>query len=216
MYRSIRFQFLAIAVLPICLGAQHAIAGLVINEIMANPNGPGAADVDSNCDTTFNFADDEYVELVNDMTTSLDISNWTLNDGAGLKHTFAMGTVLAPGQAFVLFGGGSSTSDCTCGALFDVASSGSLGLNNSGDTVTIFDAMGTMQASESSGTVDGVAVTRNPDITGNLVSHTSTLNELESSVGKMNDGTTAFPVPEPSSLAYLILGALLIGPRKRT
>ena len=206
-----------LGILAVLALSTQAHSALIINETMADPNGPGTADIDSNCDGMFDSSEDEFVELVNDDTLPLDISGWTLEDAAALRHTFAPGTVLAPGQAFVLFGGGSSTSACTCGALFDVASAGFLGLNNGGDTVTIFDDMGVMQASAMSGSGDGVSSTRDPDLTGSFVLHDSLAGGLASSVGKMNDGVTPFAVPEPSPfflLGMALLGFLGIGKRR--
>ncbi|HYO73104.1 MAG TPA: lamin tail domain-containing protein, partial [Archangium sp.] len=61
-----------------------------INEVLANEPG---SDVNS-----------EFVELFNSGGTTADLSGWTVSDSAGVRHTFASGTTLAPGKALAVFG----------------------------------------------------------------------------------------------------------------
>ncbi len=195
-----------------------ATADLVINEVLANPNGPGAEDFDANMDGNFDVGDDEFIEFVNTLATSLDISNWTVNDGIGVRHTFAAGTVLNPGQAFVLFGGGSPSVSNFGGALVDVASTGTLGINNGGDTITVFDLGSVAIASVASGTGVGVSSTRDPDLTGGFVLHDTLPGGFPGTPGFRNDGTTSFSaVPEPGVIGLLsVFGVGLIGFRRRS
>jgi len=196
-----------------------ASAGLVINETLADPNGPGAADFDANADGTFSSTQDEYIEFVNDMATALDISGWTVDDAVANRHTFAAGTILAPGQAFVLFGGGSPNAANFGGALVGTASTGFIGLNNGGDTVSVFDAANVLNVTAPSGTGDGVSSTRDPDLTGSFVLQDSLAGGLPGTPGFENDGTTPFAsasvVPEPSSIALLGLIGLAGAVRRR-
>lgn len=178
-----------------------SFAGLVLNEYMSDPR--GSEDFDSNFDGSFDIVDDEYLEFVNDMAVSLDISDWTVDDGAGLKHTFGSGTILSPGQALVLFGGGTPDSADFGGALVATASSGSLALNNGGDTVTVADDSMTTVFSIVFGSSDGESLTRSPDLTGAFVSSSSVGSMVAGTPGFKIDGTPFTAVPEPSQ--YLML-----------
>lgn len=152
-------------------------AQVILNEILANEPGSNTAA--------------EFVEIVNVGGTSISIGGWTLSDGAGVKHTFAAGTTLAPGKAIVVFGGSSGIPAGTVNAV--AASTGTLALGNSGDSVILKNG-GTTVASYSypsslSGT-DGVSMNRSPDATatGSWVLHTA-LGSLTSSAGKRANGT---------------------------
>ncbi|MEO0461525.1 MAG: Calx-beta domain-containing protein [Pseudomonadota bacterium] len=152
--------------------APPATSDIVINEIHADP----AADIpgDANGDGTRDFSDDEFVELVNTGSSAVDLSGFTLSDGVAVRHTFAAGTTLAAGEAIVVFGGGTPTG-AFGGATVVAASSGNLGLNNSGDTVTLADGGGTTLAEVTYGgeAGDNQSITRDPDLTGNFVQHSS-------------------------------------------
>ncbi len=99
---------------------------MFINEVLVNEAG---SDVNG-----------EFVELVNSGTAAVDLSGWTLSDAAGLRHTFASGTSLAAGRALVIYGGASGIPS---GIPAVAASTGSLNLSNSGDTVTLKNSAGT-------------------------------------------------------------------------
>jgi endonuclease/exonuclease/phosphatase family metal-dependent hydrolase len=153
-------------------------AQVFINEILANEPG---TDVNG-----------EFVELVNSGGTAADLSGWTVSDSTGVRHTFASGTTLPAGGAIVVFGGASGIPSGLTNAVG--ASTGTLGLGNSGDTVTVKNAAGTTvntttYASSLAGT-DGVSANRSPDASsgGTFVLHT-TLSGLASSPGKRVSGS---------------------------
>ncbi|MET0398963.1 MAG: lamin tail domain-containing protein [Longimicrobiaceae bacterium] len=152
-------------------------AQVILNEIMANEPGSNTAG--------------EFVELVNVGGTSASIGGWTISDGAGVKHTFAAGTTLAPGKAIVVFAGAASIPAGLTNAV--AASTGSLALGNSGDSVILKNGTVTVTSysypSSLSGT-DGVSMNRSPDAsaTGSFVLHTA-LGSLSSSAGKRANGT---------------------------
>ncbi|MEZ4639565.1 MAG: lamin tail domain-containing protein [Caldilineaceae bacterium] len=77
--------------------------GWIINEIHADPD-PDFGD--ANGDGTVDSDDDEFVEIVNATGVLADIGGWTLADAVQIRFTFPAGTVLAPGCAVVVFGGG--------------------------------------------------------------------------------------------------------------
>jgi endonuclease/exonuclease/phosphatase family metal-dependent hydrolase len=152
-------------------------AQLILNEIMANEPGSNTAL--------------EFVEIVNVGGTAISIGGWTLSDGAGVKHTFASGTTLNPGQAIVVYGAASGIPAGLTNAV--AASTGTLALGNSGDSVILKNGTTTVTSytypSSLSGT-DGVSMNRSPDVsaTGSWVLHTA-VSSLTSSGGKRANGT---------------------------
>jgi hypothetical protein len=153
-------------------------AKVILNEILANEPGSTVAS--------------EFVELVNVGGTSIDISGWTIADAVGMRHTFAAGTTLAAGKPIVVFG---AASGIPAGTPYAVAcSTSALNLGNSGDTVTVKNASGTVvdtytYASGLAAT-DGVSMNRSPDTsaTGGFVLHTA-VSTTASSAGKRANGT---------------------------
>jgi len=149
----------------------------ILNEILANEPGSDTGG--------------EFIEVVNAGGTAIDISGWALWDATKARHTFATGTVLAPGKAIVVFG---SASAIPAGLSNAVASStGDLNLVNSGDTVSLRKnktKMDTFTYGSSLASVDGVSMNRSPDSTAGatFVLHTS-LSSLPSSPGVRPDGT---------------------------
>jgi endonuclease/exonuclease/phosphatase family metal-dependent hydrolase len=152
-------------------------AAVILNEILANEPGSSTAG--------------ELVELVNTGGTDADLSGYTLSDGVSVRHVFAGGTTIAAGKALVVYGGASAIPG---GFPAVAASSGSLGLNNGGDTVTLRDGSGdqvdgfTYPAALAA--VDGVSMNRSPDAnpSGTFVLH-NTLSVAPTSPGKRPNGT---------------------------
>jgi beta-lactamase superfamily II metal-dependent hydrolase len=150
---------------------------VIINEILANEAGSDTGT--------------EFIELVNVGGTAVDISGWKLSDDTGVRHTFASGTSLAGGEAIVVF---ASAADIPGGLTNAVAaSSGALGLNNTGDKVVLKNGKKTVTSytySSSLAGVDGVSMNRNPDASasGTFVLHTS-LSTLSSSPGTRASGS---------------------------
>jgi len=95
---------------------------VALTEVMANPEGTDRYE--------------EWVEVTNVGTGSLDVSGWTIADALAVRHTFAAGTFIAPKQSLVVYSGASTT------AIRLVASTGQLALNNDVETVTLADASG--------------------------------------------------------------------------
>lgn len=123
------------------LVAAAAVAhGVALNEILADP--PPDPNGDANGDGIRNSADDEFVEIVNHGATAVDLSSWTLADSTAVRHTFPLGLVLGPGEIYVVFGGGTPTG-IPSGAV--VASTGTLSLNNTADTVRLQDSASVAQ-----------------------------------------------------------------------
>lgn len=116
------------------------LGGIVINEILVDPNGANNFDTDGNGTAD---ATDEFVELLNTSNVAIDISGLELWDaGVGNWFTFPPGTILQAGaHALVIVGVQSGGSLPTGGAndLFFDAGRGSAAINNGADNITLYD-----------------------------------------------------------------------------
>lgn len=115
--------------------------GIIINEILIDPNSTSGANFDTDGNGTAD-ATDEFVELYNQSTTDIDISGLELWDAnAGNWFTFPAGTILvARSYAYVVVGtnGGTLATPNTNTLAFDAGRSSAV-LNNSGDNVVLYD-----------------------------------------------------------------------------
>ncbi len=163
--------------------------GLVINEIFADPLNTSAGD--ANGDGTGSLLQDEFIELYNTTETDIDLTGWKLADADQDRHTFPQGTIIPSKASLVVFGGGTPTS--IPGVVQTTATTGSLSLNDDGDTVTLKDASGTVIKTVTYGTEagDNQSIARNPDFTGDFVKHTTIpTNAVRFSPGRDNtDGS---------------------------
>jgi endonuclease/exonuclease/phosphatase family metal-dependent hydrolase len=160
------------------LTSRPQAARILINEVMANEPGTDVRE--------------EMVELVNPGKEDVDLTGYTLSNSVGVRHTFAR-TVLPAGRAFVVFGGaGPSASRIEESAL---ASTGTLSLANTRDSVTLKDAAGavvdTMSYSGALGAKDGVSINRSSDGSPDAkawVLHNA-VSGAKSSPGRRSNGT---------------------------
>ena len=106
--------------------APEAPARVYLSEVMPNPA------EDANGDGVFDSRDDEYAVITNDGDATADLGGWSLADTVGVRFTFPLGYVLAGGAQVTVYGGGAAEWTATR----------SLGLNNSGDTLSLLDARG--------------------------------------------------------------------------
>lgn len=120
--------------------ADALLGGIVINEVLVDPNGANNFDTDGNGTAA---AVDEYIELFNDSTSAIDISGLQLWDaGVGHWFTFPVGTVLQPGAHAMVMSGvqaGGSLPTGDPGDLFFDAGRASPLINNGGDNITVLD-----------------------------------------------------------------------------
>lgn len=145
---------------------------LVVNEVLADP--AFGTDGDANQDGTRSARDDEFIEIYNTSPTdSFDLSNYNYFDvGVGTRHVFPAGTVVAPEQSLVVFGGGMPAGHIP--GIVQTASKGTLGINNVGDSLEIrTPSGGVLLTFTHDGTVKNQSMTRDPDFTGPFVSHSS-------------------------------------------
>jgi len=166
------------------------IIDLVINEFLADP--ASGITGDANGDGTRSSSQDEFFELVNNGTAPVDLSGWTFSDGFSVRHEFSGGSVVAPGCAIVVFGGGTPTG-VFGGALVQTSSGGSIGLNNGGDSLTISNGVTTVEVAYGSEGGNNQSLTLDPDVTGTSFSQHSTITEANGALfspGTKLDGTT--------------------------
>lgn len=128
---------------------------LVINEVLAKPDKLRG---DANADGKVNSNQDEFVELVNTSHQPMDLSGFQVKDGAQVRHVFPAGTIVPPGKAVLVFGGGKPQGqfgDVGKDKLVFTASRGSLGLTDKGDTVSVLAPDGRVAATMSYGKEGG-------------------------------------------------------------
>ncbi len=161
---------------------------LVINEIFADPLNTSAGD--ANGDGTGSLLQDEFIELYNTSTNNIDLTGWKLADADQDRHTFPQGTIIPAKASLVVFGGGTPTS---IPGVVQTATTGSLSLDDNGDTVTLKDASDAVIKTVIYGAEagDDQSIARNPDFTGDFVKHTSiATNAVRFSPGRDNtDGS---------------------------
>lgn len=176
---------------------------LIINEYLADP--PAGTAGDANGDGIRDGTQDEFVELVNEGAAPVNIGLFTISDSTSTRFTFPAGKVIPPGEAAVVFGGGTPAGafgNAAANGLVFVAGGSGLSLNNGGDTITINDNLGEAVTSLTFGASEGGAhqsITRSPDITGDFAIHSTAAGSggrLFSPGSRVNGGpfTTTDPV----------------------
>ncbi|XXF77379.1 lamin tail domain-containing protein [Myxococcaceae bacterium GXIMD 01537] len=163
---------------------------VIINEILAHePPVPSSTERD--------YAQ-EFVEIRNTGSTTVDLSGWQVNDKraydklATTRHTFASGTTLAPGKVLVVFSGASALGTHP-NAL--AAIPGPLFLDNgpAGDTVYLQDSTGQVIDSYAyTSTTERFSFNRSPDgsSAGTFVLHPNLPPGYASTPGLRSDNTS--------------------------
>lgn len=178
-----------------------------ITEIYADPA------LDANNDGVVSSTGDEFIELYNSMDSVLDLSGWTVADATRTRHVFPEGSLLAAGETLVVFGGGSPS---LSQGIWQTASTGTLSLNNGGDSVFLSDAGGMLIEQVDYGSIAGFdeSIVRSPETSGEeWVKHSS----LDGSVGRtqsagylVNPPVRVVTVPEPLTLCSVLTGLGLL------
>ena len=133
MRKVFRF-FIHVTFLIIILLAAAATAGaeVLINEIMADP----ARDWDG--DGEYNYRDDEWIEILNAGSSSVDLSDYLLSDGDGEPvWRFGFAGTLMPDATLVVYGSDSRAWEESNGQPVY-----GLSLNNTGDQVSLYKIEG--------------------------------------------------------------------------
>ena len=167
--------------------------GFVLNEVLYDP--PSGSAGDANADGVRDANDDEFVEFVNDTDSIMDLSGYKIYDATRLaagtpNHEFPDSTLINPGQAVVVFGGGTPSGNFG-GAKVFTASNQVLNLNNAGDMMTFTDSSGNMIIEFDVTPLSAnpnESYTRDPDLSGGFVQHNGVSGTLFSP-GTKTDGT---------------------------
>jgi len=190
--------------------ALAAPPAIVINEIHYDPD---SALGDANGDSTVN-ADDTFIELINNAVNPIDLAGFTISNATGVHHVFPAKSILEPCQAVVVFSAGSPLGDFG-NAVIQLASTGSLDLNNAADSITLRHPGGFIVSAVSydQGDIDQ-SIVRSPDVTGeSFVLHMNASAASGGSESRFSPGTrvddSAFsPCSEdPSCLGDLVTSA---------
>lgn len=176
---------------------EEKAVNLVFNEVLFDPPADSLKG-DANNDGIRSSIEDEFIEIVNSDSLSVDISGFSINDAAAVRHVFPEGTVMASMQGIVVFGGGSPAGDYG-GSIVQTASSGRLSLNNSGDEVYLLNKADTIASLSYSGsTGKDQSITRSPDMAGNFAGHLSVSEQLFSPGYQVNGLKFNEILPDPS------------------
>ena len=134
--------------------------GLHVSEILVSSNNENYGGTDWNCDGTFGSNSDQFIELYNPTSSSIDISGWSLEfQGVESTDSFTIfsGTTVAEGSRIVFF-------RASTGIAFDYFGGGSVRLiDSSGNSVSTIAFEGedsewdTSYVSDSSGVVSKVS-----------------------------------------------------------
>jgi len=120
--------------------AQANLSGMVINEILADPNGGDGPDVDTDGDGT-SETDDEFVEFYNTSNAAVDISGWQVyqlsSDAPVLAHTFAANTMVAASGYIAVVGAWDPGTPPA--GIVAASEATKLGFSNGGDEVFLLD-----------------------------------------------------------------------------
>lgn len=135
---------------------------LVVDEIHADPD---TMEGDANCDGFVDPIEDEFIELYNPTGAPVSLDGAEIGDLTAMRHTFAPGTVVGPGDRLVVYGGGAPS---CAGVEAVTASTGALGLTNMGDAVVIGDAETSTATSFDSLASHDTSITR--EVTGDEAS----------------------------------------------
>ena len=155
-----------------------ASAQLIINEVLYDPAGDITGD--ANGDGIRDATEDEFIEFINNSTSSLDVSDYKIYDYViadgtrTLRHTIPSGTILPANGFLVVFGGGTPTGTFGGATVITDVGTAGLSLGNSGETIEIEDASGTTILTFDSDALSNnpdESYTRDPDITGSFVQH---------------------------------------------
>lgn len=179
-----------------------------INEWLPNPD---TAVNDWNLDGLGDDAHDEFVEIVNPADgLPRDIGGWVLEDAVAVRHVFDSGTVLPAGASIVVIASGTPVA---IPGLAVEASTGQLGLNNSGGEVIqlLYGDLVASSVSYLQQTSD-VSWNRSPDADPDatiFVLHTAASNGAFMSSPGLRADRTPFEVPEPDGAAIIAVAALV-------
>jgi hypothetical protein len=119
---------------------QPDIPTVMINEVLADP--PPDLAGDANGDGVRDGSADEFVEIYNHGQNLVDLGGFLITDNTGTRFVFPPGATLMSGEAAVVFGGGDPAGSFG-GSVIHVTDN-MLGMNNTGDTISLVAPDGTV------------------------------------------------------------------------
>lgn len=208
------------------LSSESFSDGLLISEVLADPS-RNLTMGDANRDGSVSSSADEFVELFNIGTQPVDVSGFLLSDRIKTRHVFPEGSLIDAGETLLVFGGGDLSAWQGQGLTVQGASTGSLGLNNSGDHVSLLSSSGEsiveIMYSREAGQdqslelfggdlfrphqtlLDSLATAHSA---GSLLTHQAAMV-----ADRHTPHSSASSVPEPNILILLLLAGLTLGLR---
>ncbi len=168
-------------------------AQLIINEVLYDPSNIGLAG-DANGNGVYGQTEDEFIELLNYGTSSLNVSGFQIWDDTligTMVYKIPMGIIIPANGALVIFGGGTPVGGF--GGAIVLADTGVSGLSfgNTLEKIAIRDSLGKTILffdSDALSNNPDESYTRSPDFTGAFVQHAS-LNPRKFSPGTKLDGS---------------------------
>jgi hypothetical protein len=172
---------------------QPVVPNILLNEILYDPSN-NLLDGDANGDGVYAQAADEFIEIINYSSRSLNLSGFKVFDSENFaiklpNHTFPANTIIPAGKCLVLFGGGNPKGTFG-GALVQTSTSGDLNLNNTADILYITDQSNNILLQydiEPLSNNPNESYSRNPDLTGDFIQH-SAINGKFFSPGTKTNG----------------------------
>ncbi len=159
-------------VFAVASGTVYAQQGpkLIINEFLADP--PTDISGDANGDGTRSSSQDEFLELLNVSSDTLDLTGWRVGDDEAVNFTFPAGYQLPPRHFVVIFGGGDVSSlagydaDPLKTRIFDADSTVGNGFANGGDIIVVLSPDGSADQYLAYGSLVGTGAPTTPAVTG--------------------------------------------------
>ncbi len=125
--------FFLFCLLTVTAFAPEGAAQIRLNELLGDPG------TDWNGDGNVDSKLDEWVEIVNVGGSAVDLANFRISDAsAATEFRFALSGMLGPGEVRVYFG-----SDVVAWQAANGVGQLGLSLNNAGDTVFLYEVIGT-------------------------------------------------------------------------
>ncbi|TXF88782.1 T9SS type A sorting domain-containing protein [Neolewinella aurantiaca] len=156
------------------------VGDLVINEFYASPN-TGAGEY-------------EYIELYNRGLTVLDVSDYSVEEGAGTTIDIPAGTFLNPGEGLVIVGG-MTPMPAGC----QLVNAPFIGLNNDGDVIILRDENGLILQQYAYGVEadvqESLALSPDGNLDGGYQLHSTVSASGETSSPCMNNEDADDPLP---------------------
>ncbi len=207
---------LSVSTLP---SSAMSFAGIVINEVLANPGDPDIGDTpfDSNNDgvndnSFLHLSGDEFVEIWNSSGSAVDLQGLELWDASNptFRYRFDSSFVLGAGDYFVIFGNSANLGAFTASAAAIVngdTSGCELCATNTGDVFQLRDGMTVVDSFETPLAFPGESFVRN--MNGDIVRHT------DLSLAAASPGMATVPTPEPGTALMIGLGLVGCGAAAR-